>query len=376
MNILMLNYEYPPIGGGAGQAHQNLINQYAQIENLRVDLLTSGLQSGFNHETPAPNINIYKVGIAKKDLHYWRKSEVCLWLYRASKHYSRMIHQNNYDLVHAFFAFPSGWLCYRSADKLPYIVSLRGSDVPGYNTRLGLDYKLLARLFRNIWQNAAAVIPNSTGLRDLAQKFTPDIDMPVIANGIDTQRFEPPEQRQISNPAKLLTVCRLITRKRIEILIETIALLKQKGRNAQLSIVGHGNLLPTLKDQAKSLNISANIIFMEQVVPENMPRIYREHEIFLMSSAHEGMSNAMLEAMASGLPIITNRCEGVDELVKDNGIILPQAQPQSFTDAVINLTNNNQTYQTMSEAARKHAYNFTWPGVAQQYLKIYESIIK
>ena len=90
----------------------------------------------------------------KKNLHYWRKIEVVEWLFKAGFFYKKLIRQNNYDLVHAFFGFPTAYLCYKSTKILPYIISLRGSDVPGYNVRLGMDYKLLSPLFRRIWRRS------------------------------------------------------------------------------------------------------------------------------------------------------------------------------------------------------------------------------
>ena len=152
--ILMVNYEFPPIGGGAAKALLCLLGEYAKRGDLKVDVLTSAVKGGFAVEKIADNITVYKVGIHKKNLHYWRKIEVVEWLFKAYFRYRRLVRENDYRLVHAFFGFPSGWLCYRTAGRLPYVISLRGSDVPGYNVRLGMDYKVLGGLFRRIWKNA------------------------------------------------------------------------------------------------------------------------------------------------------------------------------------------------------------------------------
>ncbi|GAI87176.1 unnamed protein product, partial [marine sediment metagenome] len=124
MKILMLNYEFPPIGGGAANAHRCLLQQYAGSSDLKVDVLTSAPGPGFFKETFADNITIYKVGLHKKELHFWRKTEVIEWLFKAKFHYRKLLRENDYDLAHAFFGFPTGWLCYRTANKLPYIISL------------------------------------------------------------------------------------------------------------------------------------------------------------------------------------------------------------------------------------------------------------
>ena len=151
MKILMLNYEFPPIGGGAGQAHLAILKQYAGKSDLQVDVLASAPKPGFAVQKLSDNVTIYTVGVHKKNLHYWRKIEVVEWVARATPPYRRLLKENRYDLVHAFFGLPTGWLCYRTANRLPYIISLRGSDVPGGHARLQLEYKLLGPLLKRIW---------------------------------------------------------------------------------------------------------------------------------------------------------------------------------------------------------------------------------
>src|SRR4030065_2655235 len=83
MKILMLNYEFPPIGGGAAKANLCLLRQFAGRDDLRVDMLTSAPKPGFVSEKFSENITIHKVGIHKKDLHFWRRIEVVEWLVKA-----------------------------------------------------------------------------------------------------------------------------------------------------------------------------------------------------------------------------------------------------------------------------------------------------
>jgi glycosyltransferase involved in cell wall biosynthesis len=375
MKILMLNYEFPPIGGGAANAHLHILTEYAGNNSLAVDVLTSAPRPGFITEKFSDNITIYKVGVHKKNLHFWRKTEVLEWLIKAGFHYRRLLRENDYDLVHAFFGFPTGWLCYRTAKKLPYIISLRGSDVPGYNIRLGLDYKLMAGLFRRIWSSAAAVVANSKGLRNLALEFMPGLEIKIIPNGIDTDKFHPSEKQTLTMPIQILTVSRLITRKRLDLLIKAVARAKEAGLNIRLNIAGQGNLMQPLQKIANELNIADSVSFMGRVPAEQMPQLYRDNDIFAMSSAHEGMSNAMLEAMASGLPIITNRCEGVEELIADNGIVIEQANAESIANAIKSVVENEKSYNATCIAARKKAKEFAWKKVADEYLNCYHQVL-
>ena len=372
----MLNYEFPPIGGGAANANLCLLKEYAKNYDLTVDLLTSAKRPGFFEEELAKNITIYKVGLHKKSLHYWRRTEVIEWLIKSRRHYRELLRDNDYDLVHAFFGFPTAYLCYRTVRRLPYIISLRGSDVPGYNSRLGMDYKLTAGLFRRIWSAASAVIANSKGLQQLAQDFMPDLDIKVIPNGIDTQKFHPAQQKERKGPIRLITVGRLITRKRTGLLIEAIDCARKMGLDARLSIAGHGNLLRQLQALAKRLNLTDRVSFLERVPADEMPELYRRNDIFLMCSTHEGMSNAMLEAMASGLPIVTTRCEGVEELISDNGIVVERAEPEDFAGAIRSLGEDEVRFEEFSRVAVEKARLFSWKAVAEKYLACYERVLE
>jgi glycosyltransferase involved in cell wall biosynthesis len=375
MRILMANYEFPPIGGGAGKANLCLLKQYAGKDGLVIDVLTSAPKPGFTTEKFADNITIYKVGLHKKSLHFWRKGEVVEWLFKASFHYRNLVNANDYDLAHAFFAFPTAYLCLRSARKLPYIISLRGSDVPGYNMRLQVDYKLLSPLFRRIWKSAAAIVANSKGLAELAGKFMPDLDIGVIANGVETEIFYPRPAKSTAQPVKVLTVCRLISRKRLDLLIEAVASAKALGIDIQLDIAGEGNLTAKLKRLTEKVGVAMRVNFLGRVPADKMPGLYRDNDIFIMSSAHEGMSNAMLEAMACGLPIVTTRCEGIEELIANNGIVVDRPSAGLMARAIKALVDDPPRYEQMSAEAVKQAKQFTWASAAGQYLDCYHTVI-
>ena len=375
LNLLMLNYEFPPIGGGAGNAHLSLLRQYAGNSRLSVDVLTSAPRPGFSKEKFSDNITIYKAGIHKKDLHFWRRAEVIEWLFKAQFHYRRLLRENDYDLAHAFFGFPTGWLCYQSADKLPYIISLRGSDVPGKHARLKLDYKVLGPvLFKPIWKKAAALVACSQGLKNRALYFLPSVPIDVIPNGVELDRFHPAETGKRPDILKLVTVGRLSVTKRMEMLIDAAEILHKEGCKVHLTIVGGGQMEQKLRQIVSERNLD-NIIEITGPIPsEKMPQVYQQNDIFVSASMQEGMSNAMLEAMATGLPIITTCCEGVEELIADNGLVVEQATAEEIAKAVRKLADDRQAHKQMSIAARKQAEQFTWNRAAEKYLTLYERL--
>ena len=375
MKVLMINYEFPPIGGGAGQAHLAILKQYAGKSYLQVDVLASAPKPGFAVQKLSENVTLYTVGVHKKNLHYWRKIEVVEWVIKATPPYRRLLRENRYDLIHAFFGLPTGWLCYRTANRLPYIISLRGSDVPGGHARLQLEYKMMGPLLKRIWQKAAALVACSDGLKNRALKFLPSANIDIIPNGIDLDKFHPVANKELSGELKLLTVGRLSVTKRFEMLVEAVEMLSKQGKNVRLTISGGGGLLDELKNFVEQKKLTGIVNLTGRIESDKMPDVYRQHDMFVSASMQEGMSNAMLEAMASGLPIITTKCEGVEELISDNGIVVGTDSAESLTEAIIKLAENEQGYKTMCAAARRRAGNFGWDKVAQGYIKLYQRVL-
>ena len=374
MNVLMLNYEFPPIGGGAANAHLCLLRQHADKPGLRVHVLTSAPKPGVISEKFSQNVTIYKVGLHKKELHLWRRTEVIEWLIKAGFHYRRLLRENDYDLVHAFFGFPTGWLCYRSADELPYIISLRGSDVPGQHARFALDYKILGPVFRAVWKKAAALVACSEGLKQRALRFLPSVPIDVIPNGVELDRFYPAQTDAKPDVLRLLTVGRLSVTKRLGMLIDAAEILHKEGYRLHFTIVGGGALEPQLRQIILTKNLGNVVEITGRTDPEGMPQVYHRNDILISASMQEGMSNAMLEAMASGLPIITTRCEGLDELIADNGLVVEQASAEAIAAAIKKLADDRPLCRQMALAARRQAEQFPWSRTAESYLSLYERL--
>lgn len=375
MKILMLNYEFPPIGGGAGQAHLAILRQFAGRKDLSVDVLTSAPVPGFSKQNLSDNVTIYTVGVHKKNLHFWRKIEVVEWVVKAERHYKRLLKNNDYNLVHAFFGLPTGWLCYKTAGRLPYIISLRGSDVPGEHSRLQLEYKLLGPLLKKIWIKASGLVACSEGLKKRSLRFLSSVNIDVIPNGVDLNRFQPRVDGEINDEIKLLTVGRLSGTKRFDMLIEAVKILHDdKGKFVRLTMAGGGGLFEELKKFVEQKNLNDIVNLPGRIETDKMPDIYRQHDMFVTATMQEGMSNAMLEAMASGLPIITTRCEGVEELISDNGIVVGESSAEAIAEAVEKLAKDKQSYRAMCLSARRNAEKFDWKRVADEYIKIYQRV--
>jgi glycosyltransferase involved in cell wall biosynthesis len=227
-------------------------------------------------------------------------------------------------------------------------------------------------VFKPIWRKASALVACSEGLKARAMKFLPSAQIEVIPNGVDLHRFHPVEVEQDSDTLRLLTVGRLSATKRVSLLIEAVEHLHRQGCKVELTVVGGGAMESELRQLLDQKDSRGDVTLLGRRDGSQMPEIYRQHDVFVSASMQEGMSNAMLEAMASGLPIVTTRCEGVDELIADNGIIVDSSDPADLAKAIGTLAADREARRAMSMAAIRQAKKFTWVSVAERYIELYK----
>jgi len=402
MRILMLNYEYPPIGGGGSYACKSILQVFAN-KNLNVDLVTSSPSDYFETETINESVNIYKLPVNKKDIHYWTQQEILTYSWKAKQFIEKLLLEKTYDICHTFFGIPCGAVAYLFKENLPYVVSLRGSDVPGFNDRFSFQYVLLKPLINKIWSESSAVVANSEGLKELALESSPSQDISVITNGINISDFKPDTNfinnyinnnlnnsinninndlnNNINNHTynkskKLNIVCisRLIERKGINFLLEAIKKLKKK--NIKLILVGEGKQENELQELAKDLEITDMVEFKGYVDHDDIADIYQESDLFVLPSFNEGMSNALLEAMASGLPVISTDTGGTSELIDGNGILIQKGNSNEIAQAISKVMDDPETLMQMGFKSREIAETMSWEAVAEEYCRLFMEIVE
>jgi len=370
----MLNYEYPPLGGGAANATYYILKEFSQKDGIEIDLVTSSATSKFEIERIGKNITIYKLPINKKEIHYWTQKEIFLYSLKALK-YINKLNVTNYDLIHAFFGIPCGAVAYLFRKKIPYIVSLRGSDVPGFNSRFSSQYVFLKPITKQVWKASGAIIANSKGLKELALKTDEKAEIDIIYNGISIEEFSAKTDYH-KEYFTALTVARLIERKGIDDLIRAIHLLVRDGvTNVNLKIIGKGNMEEQLKALSTELNVTEYINFLEYVPHEELSFHYLTSDVFVLPSKNEGMSNTVLEAMASGLPIITTDTGGTAELIDGNGIIVPINSPHSIKNAILRYNNSFEIKRKHGIRSKEIAEKLNWNEIMKEYFEIYKMML-
>jgi len=375
--ILMMNYEYPPLGGGAAKATQRILAEFAQSKDLRVDLVTSSVKDQSWNEEIAERIRIFYVDIGKKgNLHYQSNRELLRFLASAYRCARELCRRNAYDVVHAFFSIPCGFVASRL--NMPYIISLRGSDVPFYNRRFfWLDALLFRHLNKVIWRKAAFVVANSEGLKELALRTSPGQDILVIPNGIDGERYK--RNDRVAKENVILAVGRLIQRKGFRFLIEAYAKLDRTARDwYEVHIAGEGPEMEYLRRLARGLGVSSGVKFLGARTTEELIGEYSKAEIFVMPSLNEGMSNAVLEAMACELPVIGSNIRGIKDIIENGrqGFLFTPGNVRELVRHLMVLTRDHDLRSKMGRQAKDDSKAYLWSETAGRYKELYEAAVR
>lgn len=378
LRILMLNNEFPPLGGGTGVVNQRILEEWACREDVGVDLVTSSrTRDQYEYEELTPAIRIHKVPVDNKNIHHSSNRELLTYAWRGWRYARELTKRAGYDVCLAWAGVPAGgiamWLKWEFG--LPYIVSLQGPDVPGFEQRYRWVYLVLTPFIRRVWSQAAGLTACSEQHKELAQQTEPDLPIEPIPNGVDTSLFHPAPTTRIENEAVRLICCgRLIERKGQQHLIPAVAELKKRGLAVELMIVGTGDNEPALRRQVKELRLEDTVRFTGSVEWEKMPQLYQASDIFVLPSYNEGMSIALLEAMATGLPVVVTNTGGARELVDGNGVVVPWGSAEALADSLVRLITSAETRQEMGRRSQLLASQFTWDQVADKYLKLCQRV--
>jgi glycosyltransferase involved in cell wall biosynthesis len=447
MRVLIINYEFPPIGAGGGKASQkiaaNLVEMghtvrvitsrptqlYTLFGNISL-LLGAGFwiyliymkwafdedisdhgfttlgsllllagfilrHTGLTWELTHPirglkslefvdGVEVYRIPVLRQRQEYCSTPEMATFLISCMWYSLFQVREFRPEIVHIFFGIPDGpvgWLLKR-VYGLPYLISLRGADVPSEEVkRFAKHYRLLRPFIRWLWRDADALVAVSNGLREFALETTPELPIEVIPNAIELSVFTPPLHRNGDGPVNLLFVGRFNAFKNVEMLIEAVGYLKAQGvENFELQLVGDGERRPQIerlvseKGLTKQVRLKGWVADRQAIVEQ-----YRRADLFVTATTWEGMPNTVLEGMACGLPVVATRASGLEELVRDgvNGYLVNINDATTMADRLAALINNPYERKRMSKESRKIAeQEFAWEYITEAYVKIYERILK
>jgi|GEM_PF-1013141 len=289
---------------------------------------------------------------------------------------SKVIEKYDLDLIHAHFAYREGLvgLLAKTGTKKPLIVTCHGYDINtvpevGYGIRLRKRYDDLVRL---VLKNADAIICVSNDMKNKVLKLGINKEKVfVVLNGVDINLFRPPLKKEsdtlnevrsrfgINEDDFVILNARHLRRiYGIEYIIYAAKMVtEQVKKKAKFIIAGEGELKQKLATMIHSMNLEKNVMLIGSVQRSLMPRLMQASSLYVNTSLADGMSPSMLEACASGLPIVSFDVRGAGDIVDDgvNGFLVPVKNWKMLAARIAYLIQNADMLRNMSRMAREKA---------------------
>ncbi|MEO0077373.1 MAG: glycosyltransferase family 4 protein [candidate division WOR-3 bacterium] len=235
-------------------------------------------------------------------------------------------------------------------------------------------------LFRKLLCKIGARIAVTQAGQRWAEGWVPG-DYEVIPNGVDTARFSPsvppaPVFRD-GRPA-LLYVGRIDRRKGLPVLIRSLPDVIRLAPDVKLVVVGSGPLEASCRRMCRRFGFGNRVLFCGTVSPEELPSYYSGCTIYVSPAlGGEAMGIVLLEAMASGKPVVASRIPGYDEVVAEgrDALLVSAGDPTALGHALIRLLESPMERARLSENALRRAQEFNWPRVAARVELVYEGVL-
>jgi glycosyltransferase involved in cell wall biosynthesis len=210
----------------------------------------------------------------------------------------------------------------------------------------------------NLYSFPDAFVTLSSKALTWAKRVNPFVKSLYIPNGVDMKKFSPSDRKQTPATPTILAVGAFTEQKRLNLAIEAVARLK----NVNLLIVGGGGNLKE-KIESEGERSLGNRFKLLSVPFEKMPDVYREADIFTLPSfSSESFGNVLVEAMASGLPVVATDDSVRREIVGDAGILIDPTNIEEYAGALEKSLKTNWGVKP-----RKQAEKFDWDKIAEQY---------
>ncbi len=323
---------------GQGGAERQLFYILKALQGLGSDISLLSLTKGEFWEERIRDLGIPVVWVGRNATRMWRFARMLSELRKLKPD----VVQSQHFFTNTYAAMCGRVLGFRS------IGAIRNDAISEIHDTGQFPGRVSLRLPRLIAANSMNGLANAV---DLGLDTRRVVHLP---NVVDTDDFLPAVRRR-GGPVTILAVGRFERQKRFDRLLTVLPLLKERtDASLRALIVGSGPELAGLQKRARESNLFPGIV---QFLPHQakMADVYRESDILVLTSDWEGTPNVVLEAMASGLPVVATAVGGVPEIVRDGitGFLVSPDDTKSTTDRLLELVCNASLREEMGRAARK-----------------------
>src|SRR3989344_5435600 len=361
LRILMLNYEFPPLGGGASPVSYEIAKGYVKLGHS-VDVVTMHYK-GLPFYEEKDGIHIYRVKCIRKKKEMCTTLEMFTYVVSAKHFLKAHLKTHNYDINHTHFIIPTGIVSLWAKKKfgLPYIITSHGSDVPGYNSdRFKLAHFFTKPLLRKVCNGAKIIISPSSYLSELIKNKIGNYKIKLIANGVEISKFMPKKKEKI-----ILSTGRLLKRKGFQYLIKAVS---DKDYGYMVHIAGDGPMMNELKVLAKKSKTKVFFHGWLNNKSQEYKNLLESASIYILASEKENASVSLLEAMSAGCAVITTNVSGCPETVGEAGLVFEPRNITELRNKINYVIKNSSKMVALQKRARKRIVeNYDWNRLIKKY---------
>ena len=306
-----------------------------------------------------------------------------LYLWGARRAVARMMAERDFDILQGHWVVPNGLVAARFAGKATVGTGLHGSDV--FMAERGGVRSLVGRALGRC-KFLTGCSPELVD-RVCALGF-PRERAAVIPYGVDVGTFTPEGdctawRERLGVPADgvlLLSVGRMVSKKGYQVLLPLLPRLLAESPKLHVVLAGEGDLLDDFRRQAGEW--SDRVHLPGVVLRDTLPDLYRAADAFVLPAVHDakgnvdGLPNVILEAMASGLPVVASGISGIPLAITDgvHGRLVREREPEELAAAILDVVGDAEKRLAMGRAAREKAVaELTWHAVAGRYRAAYQA---
>lgn len=299
--------------------------------------------------------------------------------------YAAFQYQTRADIIHSLFEFPFVFLGAKVAgkNKKPFIAGTQGTYAIRPLFMWPEKYWV-----KKAYNQADFITAPSQFTKELILKYSgTKTPIKIIHNGVNFARFQKKYdvdglKSKYGDKKILLTVGQLRPRKGQDVVIRSLAILKQKRNDFHYLIVGEGTFLNFLKELVSRNNLEENVSFMGSAEGENLVKCFQACNIYIHTSRlinwkFEGFGIVYLEASACGKPIIASDAGGIRDAVLDGqtGLVVPPDDPVETAKAIEKLLDNPELAEKLGQNGIKYAAENDWSVIGQSFLDLYKELI-
>lgn len=382
MKLLVLNYEYPPLGGGAGVISKNIAEGLAKLGH-EITVLTTYYEG--TEEVCVENcVRVIRLKSKRKDIFQSNPREMLSWMHAAKRFLKAHLKTERYDLCFANFALPGGEVAFSMNDnfRLPYTVISHGHDIPWFFPEQMMWYhaacyqwirKICIQSERNYVQSDEMLTNINAFLGGTPAKNK------LIYNGWNRDKFLP-DQSKRSKKFTILFAGRLVLQKDPMTFLNAILLLKNKISDFSVHIVGDGKKRNEMENFVAKNGLSKIVEFKNWLDKPQMIEEYQSASLTVMPSLAEGMSIALLEALACGQYVIATKVSNNEKLIQQgiNGDFIEKRDAKALAEKILDYYENkfSNNYLVPQEIFDSFAGQFDWDNIVKQYEEDFLAIIE